>query len=143
MPLKELFGEIIIFDPSKIRDSYGFEQMNNLFISLIKKEKPEYVFIDARRGEIPIETLEKIKKISSITKIISYSGDDDKDFEPLKRYQALFMDCTLIAQANYLKNYYADGLKNIIPTVAINTKVFRPMNLEKIYDVVFLSLIHI
>src|SRR3989344_5235789 len=139
LPLKKLFGRTIIFDPLKIMNSYGHKKMQEIFLSLIKKEKPEYVFLNGRRDELTIETIEKIKKISLNTKIIGTSGDDDKDFEPLKRYHALFMDCTLIHQVNYLKNYYKDGIKNVYPAVGINTEIFKPMNLEKIYDVTFMG----
>ena len=139
LQLKKLFGRTIIFDPLKIMNSYGHKKMQEIFLSLIKKEKPEYVFLNGRRDELTIETIEKIKKISLNTKIIGTSGDDDKDFEPLKRYHALFMDCTLIHQVNYLKNYYKDGIKNVYPAVGINTEIFKPMNLEKIYDVTFMG----
>ena len=139
LPLKKLFGKVIIFDPLKETASKGYKKMEKLFVSLIKKEKPEYIFINARRDELTLETLEKIRKISPITKIISTSGDDDKDFEPAKRYHALFMDCTIIHQINYLKNYYKEGVRNIYPTLGINIEIFKPMNLKKIYDVVFVG----
>ena len=139
LPLKKLFGKIILFDPLKIMDSYGHEKMQEIFLSLIKKEKPEYIFLNGRRDELTIETIERIKKLSPNTKIIAISGDDDKDFEPLKRYHALFMDCTLIHQVNYLKNYYKDGVKNIYPAVGINTEIFKPINAERIYDVTFMG----
>src|SRR3989344_4679444 len=126
LPLKKLFGKIIIFDPLKIMDSYGHEKMQEIFISLIKKEKPEYVLLNGRRDEVQIETIEIIKKISPNTKILAISGDDDKDFEPLKRYHALFMDCTIIHQIDYLKNYYKEGVKNIYHTLGINTEIFKP-----------------
>ncbi len=139
LPLKKLFGKTIIFDPLKITASYGYQQMEKLFVSLIKKENPEYIFINARRDELTLETLQKIRNLSPATKIVSTSGDDDKDFEPLKRYHALFMDCTIIHQINYLRNYYADGVKNIYPTLGINIEIFKPMNFKKIYDVVFVG----
>ncbi len=139
LPLKKLFREVIIFDPLKETELNGYNKMEENFIYLIKKENPEYIFINARRDEITLETLEKIRKISPAIKIISISGDDDKDFEPVKRYHALFMDCTIIHQIDYLKNYYKDGTKNIFPTLGINTEIFKPMNLKKIYDVVFVG----
>ena len=137
--LKKLFGKTIIFDPLKIMNYYGHKKMQEIFLSLIKKEKPEYIFLSGRRDELTIETIEQIKKISPSTKIIAISGDDDKDFEPLKKYHALFMDCTIIHQIDYLKNYYKESVRNIYPTLGINTEIFKPMNLKKIYDVVFVG----
>lgn len=139
LPLKKLFGKVIVFDPLKETNSKGYKKMEESLILLIEKEKPEYIFINARRDELTLETLEKIRKVSPATKIISVSGDDDKDFEPLKRYYALFMDCTIIHQIDYLKDYYKEGVKNIYPTLGINTEIFKPMNLKKIYDVVFVG----
>src|SRR3989344_4425858 len=139
LPLKRLFGRTIIFDPLKIMNYYGHKKMQEIFLSLIKKEKPEYIFLSGRRDELTIETIEQIKKISPSTKIIAISGDDDKDFEPLKKYHALFMDCTLIHQPNYLKRYYEDGIKSVLPAVGINTEIFAPINAKKIYDVTFMG----
>ena len=73
--LKKLFGRTIIFDPLKIMDFYGHKKMQEIFLSLIKKEKPEYIFLNGRRDELTIETIERIKKLSPNTKIIAISGD--------------------------------------------------------------------
>src|SRR3989344_6712766 len=138
LPLKELFGKTILFDPRKERFIHGSEKMNKLFFELIKKEKPNYIFTNVRRDEQTIETIEKVREISPKTKLIAFSGDDDKDFEPLKRYQALFIDCTFIAQPGYLEKYYKDGIKNAFHSFSINTNLFRPINTKKIYDVTFI-----
>lgn len=139
LPLKKLFGKAILFDPRQMRFCYGSKKMNELFFSLIKKEKPDYIFTNVRRDEQTIETMEKIKEISPKTKIIAFSGDDDKDFEPLKRYQALFVDCTFIAQPGYIEKYYADGIKKVFHSFSINTNLFKQENTEKIYDVTFIG----
>ncbi len=139
LPLKELFGKAILFDPRKERFIHGSKKMDEMFFELIKKEKPEYLFTNVRRDKQTIETMEKVKEISPMTKIIAFSGDDDKDFEPLKRYQALFVDCTFVAQPNCIEKYYADGIKNVFYSFSINTNLFKPINLEKIYDVIFIG----
>lgn len=139
LPLKKIFGKTILFDPRRLRAIYGSEKMNQLFLSLIKKEKPEYLFVNVRRDELTISTMERVKKISSNTKVISFSGDDERDFEPLKRYQALFVDCTLVAQVDYLKNYLKEGVKNVYPTFGINTDIFRPIKTRKVYDATFIG----
>src|SRR3990167_7036800 len=71
LPLKKLFGRTIIFDPLKIIEHFGHKKMQEIFLSLIKKEKPNYVFLNGRRDELTIETIEKIKKFSPNTKIIA------------------------------------------------------------------------
>tara|TARA_Y100000034_G_scaffold20722_2_gene23730 strand:- start:2038 stop:3714 length:1677 start_codon:yes stop_codon:yes gene_type:complete len=139
LPLKKLFREAILFDPRKVRFSHGSEQMNKMFLSLVKKEKPDYVFVIVGRDELTIETMEMIKKISPKTKIIALVGDDDTQFETLKRYQGFFVDCNLIAQPNYEKNYRKNGMKNIYPTVGVNLDIYKSMNTKKIYDVTFIG----
>lgn len=139
LPLKKLFGKVIIFDPLRAMAISGKNQMEEKFISLIKREKPDYIFIDSRGNELTIDFLERIRKISPDTKIISYTGDDDKDFENLKRYHALFMDCTITAQPHFLGKYHHDGVRNVCSSFGINTKVFRPMDTKKIYDVTFIG----
>ena len=137
--LKKLFGRTIIFDPLKIMDFYGHKKMQEIFLSLIKKEKPEYIFLNGRRDELTIETIEKIKKISSNIKIIAVTGDDDRHFESLQRYIALFIDCTLSHHPNYLKRYYQDGIMNVHTALAINTEILKPINTKKIYNVSFVG----
>tara|TARA_Y100000310_G_scaffold221576_1_gene223169 strand:- start:24637 stop:26313 length:1677 start_codon:yes stop_codon:yes gene_type:complete len=139
IPLKKLFGEAILFDPRKVRFSQGSEQMNKMFLSLVEKEKPDYIFVIVGRDELTIETMEIIKKISPETKIIALVGDDDTQFETLKRYQGIFVDCSFIAQPNYEKNYRKDGIKNTFPTVGVNLDLNKPMNTKKIYDVTFIG----
>ncbi len=139
LPLKKLFGESILFDPRKVRFSHGSEQMNKMLFSLVEKEKPDYILVIVGRDELTIETIEIIKKISPETKIISLVGDDDTQFETLKRYQGFFVDCNLLAQPNYEKNYWKEGMKNTFPLVGINTDIFKPMKIKKIYDVTFIG----
>ena len=139
LPLKKLFGEAILFDPRKVRFAHGSEKMNKLFLSLVEKEKPDYIFLIVGRDELTIETMDEIKKIYPKTKIIALVGDDDTQFETLKRYQELFVDCSFISQLNYEKNYRKDGMKNTFPTTSINTDIFYSMNAKKIYDVTFIG----
>ena len=69
--------------------------MNKMFLSLVEKEKPDYVFVIIGRDELTIGIMEKIKEISPKTKILALVGDDDTQFETLKRYQGFFADCNL------------------------------------------------
>lgn len=137
--LKKLFGKVIVFDPMATIIKLGKKGMEKNFINLVEKEKAEFLFIDSRGNELTIEFLDELRRVSPETKIISYTGDDDKDFESLKRYSSLFVDCTLTAQRDYLKKYFSDGVRNVQFTIGINTEVFRPMSMKKIYDVAFIG----
>ncbi|HCR36084.1 TPA: hypothetical protein DIU22_03535 [Candidatus Woesebacteria bacterium] len=139
LPLKNIFGKTILFDPRKERFSRGSEKMNQMFSSLIKKEMPDYIFLIVGRDELTIQTMAEIKKISPKIKVIAFVGDDDTEFETLKRYQALFVDCNFIAQPNYVAEYKKEGIKNVFPTISINTDIFKPIKTKKIYDVTFIG----
>lgn len=139
LSLKKLLGRVILFDPRKERLIHGSEIMKKKFFSLIKRKNPDYLFTNVRRDEQTIYDMEKVHKISPKTKIISFSGDDDKDFEPLKRYQALFVDCTFIAQPGWDKKYLNDEIKNIFHSFSINNEIFKPLNMKKTYDVTFIG----
>ncbi len=140
LPFKKIFKRVILFDPRQERTRHGLGKSEDMFISLVKNEKPDYIFTNVRRDGQTIETMTRVKEISPETKILAFSGDDDQDFEPLKRYQALFVDCTLVGQVQYLENYHKEGVKNTLPYLtSLNTDILRPMNLKKIYDVMFLG----
>ena len=45
VPLKEIFRELILFDPKKEYFEKGKDYMNKKFINLVKREKPDYIFM--------------------------------------------------------------------------------------------------
>ena len=137
LPLKEIFDNVILFDPRKIRFKQGSEMMNKIFLDLVKKEKPDFIFLIVGRDELTIDSMDKIKEVSPKTKIIAFVGDDDTEFENLKRYQALFVDCSFLGQPDYVSSYLNEGVKNIFPTTSINVDIFKPLNVKKKCEVTF------
>jgi len=139
LPLKKLFGQVILFDPRKKRFDYGLEAMKKMFLNIVIKEKPDYIFaIVGWQGEFDIDYLEKINEISPKTKIITFYGDDDIFFTST-RYYILFADYSLIAQPHYFKLYKKDGVKKVFLTVGLNTDYLKPINVDKKYDVTFVG----
>ena len=43
--MKRIADKIITFDPLENLTLYGKEQMNQKFLELIEKEKPDYIFL--------------------------------------------------------------------------------------------------
>ena len=70
-PLKEIFKEVITFDPRKKRFNYGPEEMKKRFLSIIKNKKPDYLLFMVGSDEMNISTIEEINKISPNTKTIA------------------------------------------------------------------------
>lgn len=136
--LSKIFSNIIFFDPQKNMRIYGKEEMNKRFLSLIEREKPDFIFLWLVSDEFSFDTLLKIRKISPKSKILNFFGDDDTQFESFSIYYSLFFDCCLIfPQPNqYYKEY---GIKNIFPILGRNFDNYHPINLKKKYDVTFIG----
>ena len=80
-PLKRIFGDFIIFDPQQLIYQYGHEEMNRMFLDLVEKEKPDYIFFWLIYDEFSVDTFIKLREISPKTKLINFFRDDDKRFD--------------------------------------------------------------
>ncbi len=138
-PLKKIFGDFITFDPQPIIYQYGYEEMNKMFLDLIEKEKPDYIFFWLIYDEFAIDTFIKIRELSPKTKLINFFGDDDTRFDIYSRYYSLFIDFPLMSQKSYLSEYYKEGIKNAHYSCGVNVEEFKPLKLEKKYDVTFIG----
>ncbi|MCX6746772.1 MAG: glycosyltransferase [Candidatus Pacearchaeota archaeon] len=140
LPLKRFCKKIIPFDIKWNYYTYGKEVMNNKFLKLIEKEKPDYVFLFIRGSEFYLDTLIKIRKVSPKTKVFNFSGDEDTAFEIFSRYLILFVDYGLVSPERYVQQYYKDGIKNVFFIIGSNNNFFKPAKLEKKYDVTFIGI---
>lgn len=140
LPLKQFCKKIINFDVKWEYYAHGKDVMNHKFLKLIEKEKPDYVFMFIRGSEFYLETLLKIREISPKTKVFSFSGDEDNAFEMFSRYLILFVDYGLISPERFVSEYKKDGIKNVFFIVGLNNHFFKPLKLEKKYDVTFVGI---
>jgi hypothetical protein len=138
-PLREIFSNILVFDPQKQSYIEGQEKMNYHFLTILKKEKPDFLIIWQHPDDFYIDTLLKIKELSPKTKIINFIGDDDGMFEYLSRCFYLFADFTLIFQFEYLSKYLQERVKNVFFNSCLNSSLFKPLNLPQKYDVTFIG----
>ncbi len=137
LPLKEIFDNIVVFDPAKNYFNHGKKKMNEMLIELVKKEKPDYILFGLIYDEFYLETFKTIKQISPKTITINLFGDDDWRFWDFTRYYALFFDYYIITQDGY-SLYKKDGIKNVsVFGTGVNCEYLKPLNLEKIYDISF------
>ena len=84
------------------------------------------------------ETLMKIKEILPNVKITHWNGDDDIKFENYTVPYSAIVDYTFMSQLQFSKLYKKYGLK-IFDTLAVDIENFKPMNLKKKHDVVFVG----
>ncbi len=139
-PLKSIFSKVILFDPQKNSLIYGREAMNEKLLELIKKEKPDFIFFWLTYDAFSIETLLKIKEISPKTKTINFFGDDDTQFECFTRYYAHLFDYSILFIQLPSRIYKKEGINNILMSHGVNLDNFKPLNLNKKYDVTFIGL---
>jgi hypothetical protein len=135
---KKMFGKLIIFPIRNHYYFYGKNSLNSKLLDLIEKEKPDYLLFGHRYNEIEIETIRKIKKISPNIKTIIVHGDDDFRFDDWGRYYALFFDYVITLKKE-TEIYANDNLYNFVSIQGVSPDFFKPMNLEKKYDVTFIG----
>ena len=85
--------------------------MNQRFLEVIQREKPDYLFVQLIYDEFLIETLSRIRSIAPDCKVINFCGDDDSLFF---NYSVLFLDYInyyFITQPAYIRNYEKYGKK--------------------------------
>jgi len=139
MPLmKKTFGKMVVFSPRDNYYKYGKERMNEMFIEIVRREKPDMIMLSLSYDEFYLETFEKIKKISPKTIMINFFGDDDWRYEDWSRYYAFYFDYNLSAKKD-ISPYLKDGIKNVDFFWGINPDVLKPIKIEKKYDVTFIG----
>jgi len=133
---EKMFAKLIVFSTRDNYFRYGKEKMNQLFLEVIKNEKPDFTLLSMNYDEFEPETLLQIKEISPNTKVIHFFGDDEWRFEDWSRYYVPFFDYCLVTERD-TSEYKKDKIKNVYSLLGINPERFKPLNLEKKYDVIF------
>ncbi|MAG01707.1 hypothetical protein CMI42_00040 [Candidatus Pacearchaeota archaeon] len=136
-PLKRQCKELICFDTHWNEILYGKKIMNRKFIEFIKKEEPDYILLGSGPDELYLDTLLKIKQVSPKTKTMMSFGDDDVEFERFSRYIMLFIDIAIVHQKKFMGKYKKEGIKNIFYATGLDSGTFKPLDIEKKYDITF------
>jgi|SRR3989344_4525766 len=137
--LKKSFKEVINFDRKWTRIYLGETQSNKLFLKVFEKEKPDFVSFGMTYSVQDFDVLLKMREIYPRTKIFTFFADDDILFDNFSRYSALFYDFSFVDQIKYVSKYKEEAIKSIFPFTIINTDFFKPLNIKKEYDVVFIG----
>ena len=112
LPLKKIFGKVIVFDTSKNYFRYGRDVMNERLLEYVKIEKPDYIFFDLVYDEISIETILEVRRVAPNAKTINLYADDDWRYEDFSRFYAPFFDYSILTQDEGIM-YKHDGIKNV------------------------------
>jgi spore maturation protein CgeB len=136
--LKKIFKEVIIFDTKINYFRHGKELMNKKFLEVVKDNKPDYAFFDLGYDEFYLETFEKLREISPKTITLTLFGDDNWRYDDFSRYYSLFFDFIIVSEKD-VSYYKKDKLFNTFFLGGANIEVFKPSDIEKIYDVSFIG----
>jgi len=138
-PLKRHCEKIVNFDVRWNNIFYGKDLMNKRFLKFIEREKPDHIFMWIVSGRYEFDTLLKIREVSPKTQVFFVLQDDDAEFDNFSRYFVLFADYGLTLHKTFIEDYKKQGFENIYYSAGIDAEFFKPMNLPKKYDVVFIG----
>ncbi len=138
IPLRNIFKEVVNFDPQEETYKYGKKAMNERFLEALKREKPDYIHLFLVWDEFYPETLVKIKEILPKVKITHWNGDDDIKFDNYTIPYSSAIDYQFISQLQFTKRYDAARLP-WFDMLGADTAKFRPLNVRKKYDVAFVG----
>lgn len=141
LPLRDTFDRVISFDTAQNYFRYGKIKMNNLLLNMIAKEKPDYVLFLLIYDEIDPLIFREIKKISPNTITLNIFSDDDWRYEDFSRFYALLIDYPIVNITDYDmdKPYKRDGINNLSLSLGMNCNLFKPVEINKEYDVSFVG----
>ena len=138
IPLRKIFKEVVNFDPQEETYKHGKKEMNRRFLETLRKEKPNYIHLFLVWDEFYPETLVKIKEILPNAKVTHWNGDDDIKFDHYTVPYSAVIDYQLISQLQFTKRYDKAGIP-WFDVLGADIEKFRPLNLKKKYDVVFVG----
>ena len=138
IPLRKIFKEVVNFDPQEETYKHGKKEMNRRFLETLRKEKPDYLHLFLVWDEFYPETLFKIKEILPNVKVTHWNGDDDIKFDHYTVPYSAVIDYQLISQLQFTKRYDKAGIP-WFDVLGADIEKFRPLNLKKKYDVVFVG----
>ncbi len=138
VPLREMFQDVVNFDPQEESYKHGKEIMNRKFIELLKSYKPDYIMLFLVLDEFYPETLAKIKEILPHVKVVQWNGDDDIKFDNYTVPYSAIIDYQFISQLQFTKRYDEYKLP-WFDTLGADIEKFRHLKLKKKYQVAFVG----
>ena len=134
--------QIIYFPFDEIILEKGRDKMNKELLEVVQKEKPDLCFFFLFGDEIKKQTIKKITRENKTT-TFNWFADDHFRFCNFSKYYAPLFNWVSTTDSQAIKKYNKIGYKNAIKTQwACNQFLYKPSNIEKIYDVSFIGQPH-
>ncbi|OQY14044.1 MAG: hypothetical protein B6I30_01800 [Desulfobacteraceae bacterium 4572_187] len=136
-PLEEICSNIINYNYVERLRQIGKKAMNDEVVSLVDKEKPDYVFFITYQDQIDIFTLDKIKMLGA--KAIAWFCDDHWRFDNYSKFIAPHVFCSITTDKYAVKKYKELGLKVIKTQWGSNQNYYKKVDSKFLYDVSFVG----
>jgi len=135
-------NEVVYFPFDEIILEKGRDKMNKELLEVVQKEKPDLCFFFLFGDEIKKQTIKKIAQENKIT-TFNWFADDHFRFYNFSKYYTPLFSWVSTTDSHAIEKYNKIGYKNVIKTQwACNHLLYKPSNLEKIYDVSFIGQPH-
>ena len=135
-------NQIIYFPIDEMLKKYGWEEMNKKLLRAAFSEKPDFCFFCLLSDEIKMEAIEEItQKSGAVT--FNWFCDDHWRFDNFSKHWAHCFSWVGTTDSLAVEKYHRAGYKNVIITSwALNQFLCQPVDLPKIYDIVFVGQPH-
>ncbi|MFA6354731.1 MAG: glycosyltransferase [Candidatus Paceibacterota bacterium] len=139
LTLKAMPGVEVFEHPFDRILEVGKKNWNIELFEIIKKEKPELLFVFMYTDELETAILEKIRNTTT-TKSIAWFADDYWRFWNYSKNWASHFDWVVTTYSRAVEWYQKKGLGNILLSQwACNTNNYKSLNLQKGIDVSFIG----
>ena len=138
-PLKEIYGDVQMFDFMTLFKQKGRESMNQELLSLVKESRPDLVMFSLYTNQFIPEMVDELRKY---TKTLCFFHDDGWRVE-FSRFWARHFDWFSTTDSHRVQEYRHLGYDNAIYfPYACNPVIYKKLDLPKKYDVSFVGGAH-
>jgi len=135
--------QVIYFPFDEIIKKEGKEKIQEKLMEKVNEKNPDLVFFIVSLIDTTVLEVETIKSITHKTKTLNFFTDDYWQFEKFSKYLALYLTWVVTSDPKAPQKYHQLGFNNMIEMqYACNHFIYKPFNLEKIYDVSFVGYPH-
>jgi spore maturation protein CgeB len=136
-PLKEMYGDVQMFDFMTLFKQKGKQSMNQELLYLVKESRPDLVMFSLYTDQFVPEIVDDLRKY---TKTLCFFHDDAWRVE-FSRFWARHFDWFTTPDFHRAQEYHHLGYHNAIHfPYACNPAIYKKLDLPKKYDVSFVGL---
>lgn len=133
-------NEVIHFPFVEITKKEGKEKMNERLLETVYKKEPDLVFFVINYIDTTALKEEVIREITKRTITLNWFTDDHWQFDKFSKHWAKNFTWIATTDSRAPAKYKKAGFRNVIKTQwGCNHFYYKPLNLPKIYEVVFIG----